>query len=293
MIKNYFKIAWRNIIKNRFYSAVNIIGLSTGIAFTLLIAAYVWGELQVNKNLKNPDRQYIIQSNWKDPNEGFYLATLGPLGKALKERYPDLVANFYRYDGITSNISKGDKSFRENIQIGDSTLFNMYGFPLLYGNAITALNQPFTVVITATKALKYFGKTDVVGQTITIESFSGTKHDFLITGVLKNLPNNSVTRLIDNYPGDFYVSTANLNFFGRNMDWQNTFIVNMIELQKGVKPKDLEKPIEHLIKQNAQPQVIADLKPQLVSLKDFYLGANNGLIKKICTLCRQLHCSYW
>src|SRR4051812_12050922 len=281
MIKNYFRIAWRNIIKNRFYSAVNIIGLSTGIAFTLLIAAYVWGELQVNKDLKNTDRQYIIQSNWKDPNEGFYLATLGPLGKALKERYPDLVANFYRYDGITSNISKGDKSFRENIQIGDSTIFNMYGFPLLHGNAATALTQPFTVVITATKALKYFGKTDVVGQTITIESFSGTKHDFLITGVLKNLPNNSVTRLIDNYPGDFYVSTANLNFFGRNMDWQNTFIVNMIELQKGVKPKDLEKPIEHLIKQNAQPQVIADLKPQLVSLKDFYLEANNGLIKKM------------
>ena len=70
MIKNYFKIAWRNIIKSRFYSSVNIIGLSTGIAFTLLIGAYVWSELQVNTNLKNTDRQYIIQSKWKDANEG-------------------------------------------------------------------------------------------------------------------------------------------------------------------------------------------------------------------------------
>ena len=113
MLKNYFKIAWRNIIKSRFYSAVNIIGLSVGIAFTLLIGAYVWSQLQVNKNLKNADRQYIIQSKWKDPNEGFPLATLGPLAKALKENYPDLVANYYRFDGITSNVSKGDKSFRE------------------------------------------------------------------------------------------------------------------------------------------------------------------------------------
>ena len=281
MLKNYFLIAWRNIIKSRFYAAVNIIGLSTGIAFTLLIAAYVWSELRVNTDLKNSGRQYIIQSKWKDPNEGYYLATLGPLGKALKENYPGLVANYYRYDGITSNISKGEKSFRENIQIGDSTMLTMYGFPLLYGSAGTALNEPYTTVITEAKAIKYFGKTDVVGQTITIESFSGTRHDFLITGVLKELTNNSVTRLSDGYPGNFYVSASNLDFFGRNMAWQNSYIVNLIELQKGITPKDLEKPIRSLIKQNAQPQVAADLTPQLVSLQDFYLTANNGLIKKM------------
>ncbi len=279
MIKSYFKIAWRNIIKSRFYSLINVIGLSTGITFTLLISAYVWSELQVNKNLKNEDRQYIIQSKWKDPNEGYFQATLGPLGQALKDNYPHLVANYYRYDGITSNISKGEKSFRENVQVGDSTMLTMYGFPLLYGDVRTALHQPFTTVITADKAIKYFGKTDVVGQTVTIESFSGTKHDFLITGVLKELQNNSVTRLIDNYPGSFYVSADNLNFFGRNMSWQNPFIVNFIELQKGVTPKDLEKPMAQLIKQTG-PSFTDDLTPQLVSLKDLYLDSNNGLIKK-------------
>ena len=124
----------------------------------------------------------------------------------------------------------------------------MYGFTLLHGNAQTALKSPFTVVITKDKAIKYFGKTDVVGQTITIESFSGSKHDFLITGVLNTIPKNSVTQLIDDYPGDFYVSTDNLDFFGRNMSWQNPFIANYIELQKGVTPKDLEKPIAYLDK---------------------------------------------
>ncbi len=281
MLKNYFKIAWRNIIKSRFYSVINIIGLSAGIAFTLLISAYIWNQLQVNRTLKNSDRQYIIQSKWKDPNKGFYLATLGPLAKALKENYPNLIANYYRYDGVTSNISKGDKSFRENIQIGDSTMLSMYGFSLLHGNAATALHEPFTSVITIDKALKYFGKTDVVGQTITIENFLGSKHDFKITGVLNALSKNSVTTLIDDYPGDFYVSEANLNFFGRNMSWRNSFIVNYIELQKGVTPKDIEKPIAHLIKLNAPPHIAADLICNAVSLKDFYLTANNSLVQKM------------
>jgi putative ABC transport system permease protein len=246
----------------------------------MLIAAYVWSELQVNTSLKNADRQYIIKSTWKDPNTGFDLATLGPLGKALKENYPDLVANFYRYDGITSNVSKGDKSFREILQVGDSTILTMYGFSLLNGDARTALNQPFTTVITAAKALKYFGKTDVVGNTVTIESFLGSKHDFLITGVLKEQPRNSITGLVDNYPGDFYVSTSNLDFFGRDMNWQNPFSVNFIELQKGVTPKDLEKPIAQLIKQYGPP-FAADLTAEPVSLKDFYLHANNDLIKSM------------
>ena len=281
MITNYFKIAWRNIIKSRFYAAINIIGLSTGIAFTLLIGAYVWSELQVNKNLKNANRQYIIQSKWKDANAGYQFTTLGPLAKALKDNFPDLVANYHRWDGITSNISKGDKSFRDDISICDSTLLSMYGFKLLYGNAATALHNPFTVLLTKNKAIKYFGKTDVVGQTITIESFSGTKHDFLITGVLDNIPNNSVTGLIDNYPNNFFVSTDNLNFFGRGMDWINRHIAGYIELQKGITPDQLEKPMMQLIKQNAPLEVAQNMKPYITSLKDFYLFANNEIVIKM------------
>ena len=281
MIKNYIKIAWRNMIKSKFYSLVNIIGLSTGIAFTLIISAYIWTQVRVNKSLRNADRQYLIESIWKNPNEGFPLATFGPLAKSLKEQYPHLVANYYRFDGVSSNVSKGDKHFRENLQIGDSALLNMFGFTLLDGDTKTALQNPFTVVITKEEAEKYFGKADVVGQTITIENFSGSKHDFLITGVLNNVPKNSVTALIDAYPGKFFVSTENLNFFGRNMDWQNFFIVNYIELQKGVSPDDLVKPIAYLEKLNTSNETAARLTPKLLPLSDFYLSANNGLVKKM------------
>jgi putative ABC transport system permease protein len=284
MFRNYFKIACRNIIKSRFYSSVNIIGLSTGIAFTLLIGAYIWSELQVNSNLKNAGRQYILQSKWKYPNQGYELATLGPLAKALREQYPGLVANYYRFDGITSNVSKGDKIFREDIAICDSNMMNMYGFNLLHGNARTALYEPFSVVITTNKALKYFGKTDVVGQTLAIENFSGSKHDFMITGIMNKPSKNSVTWLNDDNNNQFYVSAANLNFFGRNMNWNNPHIAGYIELQKGVTSEDLEKPVYYLVKQNA-PQIAADMTPYLVPLKDYYLSADNGLVRKmLCAL---------
>jgi len=281
VFKNYFKIAWRNIIKGRFYSVVNIIGLSTGIAFTLLIAAYVWSELQVNRNLKNADRQYIMQSKWKNPNEGSNFTLPGPLAKALRENYPNLVSNYYRWDGVTSNVSKGNDVFRENISICDSTMLKMYGFTLLRGNPTTALNEPFSVVMTKDMAIKYFGKTEVIGESITIENFFGSKHDFMITGVLKTLPRNSVTDLIDGSPNKFFVSASNLSFFGRNMNWYNPHIASYVELQEGVKPSQLTKPMEHLLRENAPPRFIADLTTSLVLLKDYYFISNNGLAKKL------------
>ncbi|HEX8377105.1 MAG TPA: ABC transporter permease [Pedobacter sp.] len=138
MLRNYFKIAWRNLWKNKGFSAINILGLSVGLAFTMLIAGYVWSELQVNTQLKNPDRQYILQSSWKDPNMGIELTTLGPLAKTLKQQYPNLVNNYCRWNGISSVVSKGDRAFREGLQICDTTMLSMYGFKLRHGDAGTA-----------------------------------------------------------------------------------------------------------------------------------------------------------
>ena len=281
MLKNYFKIAWRNIVKNRFYSIVNITGLACGIAFTLLIGAYVWSELRVNSALKNAGSQYIIQSKWKEANQGIELTTLGPLAKALREKYPSLVANYYRWDGVTSSVSKGDKAFREGLQICDSTLLTMYGFTLMHGNPATAFNGPFSVIISAQKALKYFGRTNVVGETLSIENFSGSKHDFMITGVMNKLAKNSATFLNDDNNNQFYISSNNIAYFGRNMDWPNQYIVGYVQLQPGVKPKDLERPMADLIRQNAPAQIAASLTPVIVPLKEYYLSANNGLVKKM------------
>jgi len=279
MLKNYLKIAWRNLLKNKFLTAINIFGLSTGIAFALLISGYVWAELRVNKQLKNPGRQYVLQSKWKDPNMGLENTTVGALAKALKEQYPNLVANYFRWDGIGSNVSKGDKKFRESLQLGDSTMLSMYGFKLIHGNAKTALNAPYTVVISTDLALKYFGKTDVLGKTLSIESFSGTRHDFSITGVMNPPGRNSVT-YFGGENNQIFIPASSSSFFGRNMDvWFNIYILSYIELQTGVSPKDLEKPVAQLIKQNAPDQIRKNLKVELAPLADYYSG--NGSVQKM------------
>jgi ABC-type antimicrobial peptide transport system permease subunit len=284
MLHNYFIIAWRNIWKHKFFSLINIFGLSVGIAFTLLIAGYVWHETNINADLKNADNQYIIQSKWKDPNMGYVLTALAPMPKTLKDEYPNLVANFYHWDGVTSTVSKGDKHFRESLQVGDSTFLNMYGFKLMHGNANTALNDPFSAVITEDRAIKYFGKTDVIGQTVSIENFMGTKHDFIITGVLEKLSKNSVTNVIDQSNSTFFLPAAAAKFLGRSLDgWNNTVVVGLLELRKGVKPEGLAGPMKSLIKRNAPPQIANNLTPYLVSLKSYYL--NEQLKKMIYTLC--------
>jgi hypothetical protein len=94
MIKNYFKLAWRNLVKNKAFSLINIIGLSVGIAFVLLIGAYIYSELKVNAGIKNNDSIYLVQSKWKDPNMGYDFTTLAPLAKALKENYPGIVEDY-------------------------------------------------------------------------------------------------------------------------------------------------------------------------------------------------------
>ncbi|TMI86950.1 MAG: FtsX-like permease family protein [Bacteroidetes bacterium] len=283
MFKNYFKIAWRHIVKRPFYSTVNIMGLAIGILFALLISAYVWTELQVNKNLRNAKNQYFLKSEWKDPNLGVEIITLGPLSRRLKEDYPNLVANYYRWDGITSVVSKGEKYFREGIQLGDSTLLSMFGFELMQGDSKTALNNPYSVVLTRDKAIKYFGKTNVIGETITIQSFSGTKRDFQITGVLKKIPENSVTHINDANNNGIFIPTNTFSYFGRSdfEAWTNIIIPSYIEVRNGVSSKDLEGPIKKLILQNAPDGIRQNLNIKAVPLTEYYLQKDNALVKRM------------
>ncbi|RKR85726.1 ABC-type antimicrobial peptide transport system permease subunit [Mucilaginibacter gracilis] len=283
MLKNYIKIAWRNLSKNKVISIINILGLAVGIAFTLLIGAYVWGELRVNHELKNTNNQYIILSIWKDANMGGEITGIAELPKALADNYPNLVRNYYHSDLTTTIVNKGEKHYRESIQIGDSTLLNMYGFTLLYGDNQTALRDPFSVVITQKMALKYFGKDDVTGQTLSFESTHGDKHEFIISGVLAKVPKNSVTNLNANNNSNFFFSAEAAKYFKRQLSgWANTGTVNYVELQKDADPKMVDKAMLDLIKKLEPDDVIrSGLTPYLVSLKTYNLVAEGGLIKKM------------
>lgn len=283
MLKNYFTIAWRNLWKHKVFSLINISGLSVGIAFTLLIGAYIWGELQVNRHLKNAENQYIILSSWKDPNMGNEIESIGQLSHALKEEYPGLVKNYYNADPAITTVSKGDKHFRHGLQVGDSTLLNMYGLKLLHGDAGTALKEPLSVVISKALALKFFGRADVTGQTLNFDGFSGDNRDFKVTGVLDELPRNTITGETAEHNEECFFNASAARFFKRSLEgWDNTGVIDHVELQPGADPKAVNRALKALLnKYSTDDYLKANLTPYLVKLTDYNLQANGGLIKKM------------
>ncbi|MGZ3822002.1 MAG: ABC transporter permease, partial [Mucilaginibacter sp.] len=286
MLQNYFKVAWRNLWKNKGFSIINIFCLALGITFSLLIGIYVLNEESVNSNIKNIDNQYVIKSNWKQENLGLAITTLGPLAKTVKEEYPNLVENYYRFDPVVNIISVGEKHFRTQIAVGDTTLVSMYGFPLAYGNPNQAFRNNQSAVVTEDFAMKFFGTAHAIDKVITIQTpADGNKHNFVITAVLKNLPPNTVSNFT-NTAYQVYLPMDNNQYFqggDKGDNWANVYMVNMLQLKKGVTVKNLEKPFAQILEKYQPPFVKGNLKAELAAMGSYHLKDNNSAVQKMLT----------
>src|SRR5690349_13545399 len=107
MIRNYFLIAIRHMTRHKLFSIINILCLAIGITFSMLIGVYILNQKNTNHDLKNYRQQYVIKSKWKVKDMGLPLTTVGPLAKTLKDQYPNLVANYFRYNPVTNVVSAG------------------------------------------------------------------------------------------------------------------------------------------------------------------------------------------
>jgi putative ABC transport system permease protein len=288
MLRSYINIAIRHLSRHKLYSIINISCLAIGITFSLIIGVYVFNQENVNASIKNVNNQYVIKSRWKQENMGPDITTLGPLAKTMKDEYPGLVANYYRFDPVANIVSVGDKHFREDISVGDTTFVSMYGFALLYGNQ----KQPFinnqSAVVTEDFALKFFGKSNAINKVITIQTPSdGSKHDFIISAVLEKMPYNSISNFaISKTEYQVYIPMENNQYFqggDKGDNWSNVFMVGMLELQKGISPKDIEKPFEQVLEKYQPPFVKGNLKVELAGLKNYYLIQNNFAVQKMIT----------
>src|SRR5258706_3001118 len=279
MFKNYFIIAARNLVRHKFFSVINILCLALGITFSLIIGIYVLNQYSINASLKNANNQYIIKSDWKVKGMGLDITTFGPLAKTLKEGYPALVANYYRYNPVTNVVSAGDKNFKEDIAIGDTGFISIYGFLLLYGNKQQLFTDNSSAVITETMAIKLFGKADAVGKVISVlTTVHGAKQDYKVSAVLKDIPYNSVTNLIGT-TYNVFVPTVGNNYYGGgdpSEGWNGAYEVSAIELKPGVLPQDLSAPIKQVLAKYTSENIQKNLTVQLAPVKDYYLKDNNG-----------------
>jgi len=180
MLRNYFRIAVRTIVRHKAFAAINIAGLSIGMACSIFILLWVQNELSYDKFHKNAGTIYRVNIGGE--------ANSGPMVPVLKAKIP-AIKNFVRFSQRTTTVfATGTKMFEEKaVFYADSTLLQVFSFPLIKGNAETALARPDAVLITEDMGKKYFGNEDAIGKILKRDN----KDNVVVTGVLKNIPANS------------------------------------------------------------------------------------------------------
>lgn len=261
MIKNYFKIALRNLLKHKTFSLVNLVGLAVGLASFILIALYVNDELSYDRYNEKADRIYRVDAEIKFGGNELNLAVSSdPMGAALKKDYPEVEQYVrLRADGHML-IKKGNEFISEDRAVyADSTLFDVFTLPAIAGDTKTALNERNTVVITETTAKKYFNTPNALGKVLEIDT-----KPYKVTAVIKDVPNNS------HFHFNAFLSMDNLDYHWGQFLSHNfqTYLV----LRKGTDPKAFEKHFSQFTEKHIFPE--AKQFMQIKSMDDFAKAGN-------------------
>ncbi len=259
MIGNYFKIALRNLIRQKGYSFINIAGLAIGVACCILITLYVTDELGYDRHHEKAERVYrIILRGMLGTNEFNQTVTCAPLGETLVCEFPEVeVSTRFRSYGFPV-IRYQDKVFsEEKFFWADSSFFDVFTVPFILGNPKTALTQPNTVVLTRSTAKKYFGDENPLGKQMNADNL----RDYLVTGVVEDVPHNSHLHF------DFL---ASLMSYAPTLDqtWINNNFCTYIVLRDGADPAKVQSMLPDLVSKYVGPQVQEALGVSFESLKE-------------------------
>ena len=194
MLKNYFKTAWRNISNNKIFSAINVFGLSIGLACCILMFLFIQHELSYDKFHSKANNIYrIISEEQAAADKKLLAVTPAPWAPLIKKDYPEVkeYVRLLKDEKVLVGEKGKEHSFLKTVLLVDSSFFNVFSFKLLNGDPATALARPNSIVLTKAAAKKYFGDTDPVGKTIeAAPGFTGTI-DVQVTGVVEEPPANS------------------------------------------------------------------------------------------------------
>ncbi|MFS2187820.1 ABC transporter permease [Mucilaginibacter sp. Mucisp84] len=274
MFENYFKAAWRNLKKNKVYSSLNIVGLATGIVSAALIFMWVEDELNFNHNFAKRDHLYHVMQNEKsDAGINTNGSTPGPLAAALKAEIPGIVNSGRLSWAMDELVVLGEKTVKENGMYADPSVLSMYSLTFIYGDLTTALNNPNDVVISETRARKFFGNSNPVGKTIRMNAKGAYSVDGLykITGVYKDLPANCYYHFQWLSP---YTTWENANTWLK--PWGNNLTETIVELSPTADTATINKKLKTYLATKVDK---ATNQCFLFSMNDWHLRSNfvNGM----------------
>ena len=272
MLKNYFKIAWRNIKRHKVYSGINILGLAIGIAACLLILQYVSFELGYENFHEKKDRVYrVLQDRYDNGKLSTQWASGAyAVGNSFKDAIPeieDYVKLLYR-DKVVAEVNNQPLQI-DKVFFASGAFFNVFTYPLIAGNSKTALAEPFTAAISETTAKKIFGNTNVVGKILRLNRI----RDYTITAVYKEAPVNSQIRphLLLSYATFVKLQGPNNN---PETAWSWDGCLTYLLLRKGTDPRKVEAKFIPVVKKFAGDELKrfnASVTYYLMPLKNIHL----------------------
>ncbi|NOX17729.1 MAG: FtsX-like permease family protein [Chlorobi bacterium] len=246
MLKSYIITAFRNIKKHKTFSLINILGLSIGMTVSLLILIFVINEFSYDNFYPNKDRIYRIAVKWGQENNIMKFAGSMPaISPAINDAFPGAIAAarvLKAYNGITVE-RKQKKIKEENACYADAEYFKVFALPFISGNPETALAEPYSVVITKSIAEKYFGNTNPVGETLTIEGDL-----YKVTGLINDIPENTHLNL------NMFISYKTLAAKGEKDEhpWNSWgSVYNYVLLKDNVSPQSLKQALGKELEANA------------------------------------------
>lgn len=239
MIKNYFKIAWRNLARNKTLSFINVFGLAAGITFALLIGLWIAYETSFDTFHTNGDRIALVlkntlfndQKNTQEP-------TPLPLYDELRSNYPEVKRATRITWAYNHSLLIGNSKFNKKGRYVDPAFLDMFSFPLVKGNTSTALNDPNSIILSASLAHALFGSEDPIGKTIRLNN----ANDVRVTAITKDVPHNSTIDFDFLIPFQFLIDHDDW-IKGNKTDWGNNFLMNMVEVKEGASMDALSKKI--------------------------------------------------
>ena len=265
MLRNYFKIAFRNLWKNKGFSAINILGLAIGITSCLIIMLFVYNELSYDRFNVKSSRIVRVTFQGSAAGEKFNEASImPPVAQTIKSDFPEVEDATRIRDFGRPKLVYGDKSFKEDaFAFVDANFFEVFTLPIIEGDAKTALAAPNTVVITKSLARKYFGNEDPLGKVINFKE--GDKAGYKVTGVIKKVPDNS------HFHFDLFASMISLPE-SREPTWMSSNFYTYVMLRDGDDYKKLEAKLPGLVDKYIGPQMVQAMH---VTLPEFRKKGNN------------------
>ncbi|MHA4809976.1 ABC transporter permease [Flavitalea flava] len=267
MLQNYLKVIWRSLLRNRTFSFINISGLAIGLGCFLLISLYVLDELSFDRYYDKQGNIYRINMDARWGGQELRLAeTSDMMGTLLKNDYPQIqeYTRIYAPKGDTKLIRKGNEYVTEaHVAHVDSTFFHVFAFPALAGDTRTALNDPHTVVMTASAAARYFGSAgEVIGKMLDVQE-GGKDVPYKVMAVIPDMPRNT------HFHFDLLFSMKSLDY-----KWGQIGNVNF-HTYLALKPGTDQKAFEKLFPNYIVKHLIPAMKDfQIYSMADFEKSGN-------------------